>query len=428
MLDDWQQWYLTELLSERSDGRWSAFEAALLVARQNGKNAILEALELAAIYIFEERLIIHSAHLLGTATEHFLRMQTLIEGTPELLARVAKNGFVTANGKEAIKFKTGQRIKFLARSKSSGRGLVGDRIVLDESQSLFASSLGSMLPTMATKKYGQVIYTGSAPLKDSEVSHGLIARARSGQEKRLLMAGWINEPGIDPLDREAWRRANPTLGNRIEYEFLESMQRALISAPVEFAREHLSIPEEPEGQAAVAALVGWGALVDSEYEMSGRASLGLEMADDGSVTVLACQTDREGMHHVEIIAQTEGSLHIVGALTVLRSKTLAISIDMTSPAVALVPSLKAALLKVVEVGATDAARASMAFEQAVDSQTLRHRGDPRLTASMLSAQKEDSGKLWRWKRSTGSPALIAASLAMFAAQSKPASKPTLVVT
>src|SRR3954467_11750979 len=61
-MDPWQARVLHGAVGEREDGRWSAFEVGLLVPRQNGKGSILEARELAGLFLFGEQLIIHSAH------------------------------------------------------------------------------------------------------------------------------------------------------------------------------------------------------------------------------------------------------------------------------------------------------------------------------------------------------------------------------
>lgn len=61
-LDPWQAFVLEHGLGERSDGKWSAFECAIVVSRQNGKGSILEARELAGLFLFDEQLILHSAH------------------------------------------------------------------------------------------------------------------------------------------------------------------------------------------------------------------------------------------------------------------------------------------------------------------------------------------------------------------------------
>jgi hypothetical protein len=57
--------------NERADGKWAAFEVGLNVARQNGKGSILEARELAGLFLLGERLIIHSAHEFATSLEAF---------------------------------------------------------------------------------------------------------------------------------------------------------------------------------------------------------------------------------------------------------------------------------------------------------------------------------------------------------------------
>jgi hypothetical protein len=61
-LDDWQQWILREALREKPGNLWAAFEVAMIVSRQNGKGSVLEARELAGLFILGEELLIHTAH------------------------------------------------------------------------------------------------------------------------------------------------------------------------------------------------------------------------------------------------------------------------------------------------------------------------------------------------------------------------------
>jgi phage terminase large subunit-like protein len=90
VLDDWERWVLEQGLGRAADGKWTAFETALIVARQNGKGAILEALELAALFLddFGVDLILHSAHEFKTASEAFRRIQGRIENHPSFRRRV----------------------------------------------------------------------------------------------------------------------------------------------------------------------------------------------------------------------------------------------------------------------------------------------------------------------------------------------------
>ena len=65
-LDPWQQMVLRDSMGIKSGGKWSAPQVGLLVPRQNGKGAILEARELFGMFVLGEALIIHSAHRFDT--------------------------------------------------------------------------------------------------------------------------------------------------------------------------------------------------------------------------------------------------------------------------------------------------------------------------------------------------------------------------
>jgi hypothetical protein len=115
------------------DGLWACFEYCELVARQNGKGAILEARALAGFLLLGEALIMWSAHEYKTAMEAFRRVRTLLRtlGTPINDNLILLDGVYikvsNTNGDEGFeRLDTEQRIKFIARSKGSGRGFTGD--------------------------------------------------------------------------------------------------------------------------------------------------------------------------------------------------------------------------------------------------------------------------------------------------------------
>lgn len=174
-LDPWQQDVITDSLGERPDGRWAATEVGLIVPRQNGKGAILEARELFGLFLDPTcKLITHTAHRFDTALDHFRRMRALIEGTPDLLAEVKDNGhgidgpsgIKDSNGKESIELRDGARLNFKARSKGSGRGFSGDLVVLDEA--FWLMDLGSLVPSLSARPNPQLWLTSSAPLPQAE--------------------------------------------------------------------------------------------------------------------------------------------------------------------------------------------------------------------------------------------------------------------
>jgi hypothetical protein len=264
-LDPWQVRVLEGALGEDERGRWAAFEAALVVPRQAGKSALLEALVLTALFVWQERTVIFSAHLFSTAAETFQRLRALIEGS-EFADEVAK--VYTANGKEAIILKNGCRVKFMARSRGGGRGFSGDRIIFDEAFDLDPKSLGAMVPTLAARSMRgdsnpQIWYASSAPHSDSVVLHGIRSRALAGGAGRLFYAEWSAEDGTADDDVDAWYQANPALGIRISEEFVRDEMQALSHSPGEFARERLGIPDPLPSQSGPPAKLDAGQWKDS---------------------------------------------------------------------------------------------------------------------------------------------------------------------
>ena len=195
----WQQDAVTLLLSTREDGKWACFEYAELVARQNGKGAILEARALTGFLLLGEELIMWSAHEYKTAMEAFRRVRSLLYALGE---RVNDNLVVVdldgdepvrvkinnTNGEEGFeRLDTGARIKFIARSKGSGRGFSGDVNIIDETFAYTDEQHDALLPTMNARPNPQIIYTSSPPLSavTGEILFSLRKRAEKGGAKSL---------------------------------------------------------------------------------------------------------------------------------------------------------------------------------------------------------------------------------------------------
>ncbi len=107
----------------------AALEGAVIAPRQNIKTGLFKQCALGWLYVTDQRLIVWSAHEFSTAQEAHRDLVELIEGCDPLRKRV--RAIHRGNGEEGIELLTGQRVKFKARTKTGGRGLSGDRIVLD---------------------------------------------------------------------------------------------------------------------------------------------------------------------------------------------------------------------------------------------------------------------------------------------------------
>src|SRR6266567_1693218 len=258
VLDDWERWVLEEGLGRGAGDQWAAFEKALIVSRQNGKGAILEALELAALFLddFGADLILHSAHEFKTASEAFRRTQGRIGNHPSFARRVRQ--VYLQRGAESIELKNGKRLRFVARTGGSGRGFTADLVILDEAYKLGDAAMAALLPTLSARPNPQIWYTSTAGLPTSVQLGRVRERGLKGGDPSLAFFEWSVDPAAyDPASPLDWARANPGLGIRITPEYIARERAAL--GPDEFARERLGVGSYPADAA------GWSVIPEAAW-------------------------------------------------------------------------------------------------------------------------------------------------------------------
>ncbi len=400
-LDPWQMAVLVSALGEQDDGRWSAFEVGVQVARQNGKGAILEARELAGLFLFGEQLILHSAHEFRTCSEAFRRLRWWVDNSDDLRRRVKR--ITTAAGNEGIELLNGGRIRFVARSRGSGRGFSGDLIVLDEAMILSRASVAAMLPALSARPNPQIWYAGSAPFEDSLVWHGVRRRAldaiRTGDRSgRLAWCGWETPAGADIADEAQWARVNPALGIRIGVDHVRAELDAM--APDDFARERLCVPDAlvTDGHGPIDPGV-WAGLDMGGRRMSGMLAVGVDVApnlEHGAVGVAG--SGPQGERLVEVVDARVGSSWIPGRVAELVDRHPDIGVvvvDPRSPASGIVNELRqvcqVAGIPLVEVSTAEHVRAVGSILQRISAGSLLHRSQPVLDSAVRAARLRKLG-------------------------------------
>ena len=414
VLDDWQRHVLVSALGERPDalGTWAAFEVGLVVPRQCGKGGVLEARELAGLFLFGEQLILHSAHEFKTAAEAFRRVLALVENCDDLRRHVKK--VKTAHGDEGIELLTGQRLRFVARSTGSGRGFSGDCVILDEAYKLPQEALGALLPTLSARPNPQLWYTSSAGHRDSDVLRSVRDRGMTGDAPGLCYLEWSADPATALDDPSGWAQANPALGIRISSEHVGRELAAMPEA--EFRRERLGIWDEGEGENSALPAETWAGLFDPSTRPGDPVAFGLDVSPDGFASIAVAGPRGDGLVHVEVVEHRPGTLWVAERLAdlVRRWAPSTIVLDVGSPAGALLPELDARSLQLTKVAGREMAQASVAFAAAIHNRSVRHLNQPALNAAVNAAKRRQVGDLWAFGRRGSfvdiSP-LIAASLA-----------------
>lgn len=415
VLDDWQSWVLEEALAERADGTWAAFEVGLVLPRQNGKNAILEARELAGVVLFDDDLIVHTAHRRDTMIEHFRRMRQLAEEVEEFRKLVKR--VVLRTGEESIELKGNRRINFAARARNPGRGFSGSVLVFDEAFDLNAAAIGAMVPALATRPMAQVWYTSSAPHATSEVLHAVRKRGHQAEGDRLFWAEWGNDADVDPQDWDAIYGANPGMGIRISEDFVASERDLMGDVPAEFARERLGVAEEPlSATAGPISVDGWEDLTDPDSRIDGRVTLAFDVSPDRAWASFAVAGRRsDGLGHVEVRDRRAGTDWVVDrGVELARGHGAPVLLDPVSPAGSFVAELRERGVEVVEVPRREMTQACGAIADAVKNRKLRHLGQASLRQAVAGAKSRPLDDAWAWSRKSSQvdiTPLVAATLA-----------------
>jgi hypothetical protein len=392
LLDPWQESVLDGAMSYRLDGSPAADKIGLIVARQNGKNAVLEARELYGLTVQGE-WVIHTSHLFTTTKESFNRLLALIEADPDTKNTLTYQVASPASGYE-MRFRSGGRIKFIARSRTSGRGLTGDLLVFDEAQDLNDDALGALLPTISARPGSQTWYQGSAPGPESTVWQRIRKQGRSGDEDRMAYFEYSADPEADLDDEASWVEANPALGLRITVDAIKA-ERGSMSDEM-FARERLSVsPDVDELADRPWSAETWEAVNDANAETAGRLTFALDVNPERTA---GCLSVSDGST-VEVVAHLAGVHWILDRVEEVAGRWGGVvAIHEAGPAGSFIAELEQRNVKVERVGEREFTQACGMFFDAVTDGSVRVRRHPALTAAANGARKKLTGDAWKWAR------------------------------
>jgi hypothetical protein len=457
VLDPWEAMVLEESLTPRKAlyyndvlrmhlPKYQAFEVGVVVSRQNGKGAILEARELAGLYLLGERMIIHSAHEFPTSLEAFRRILFWVENNDELRKQVHK--VVYNHGEEGIEMLNGQRLRFRSRTKQGGRGFTGDCLILDEGMILKQDAVAALMPTLSARPNPQIWYTGSAGNLESQQLGRVRRRAhkaiQGGPESatwdnRLLYYEWAADTctefcafdcdAHDPVDSpETWAKTNPGYGIRISEEHIRAEHRSMDRE--NFLRERLGVgtwPIDDEGWTVIPE-ESWRGRADESSVPRAPYVFAVDVTPNLSHScIVVCGEATKGREHVEITSSAKvydhrpGTDWVIPRLLELKEKwkPAAVVIDKQTQAGRFVDELIFHGIEPLCPAARDYAQACGAFFTSIvprdgNTPNLVHVNQPQLTKAMAGAAQRHLSDIWAWDKKTAltdiSP-LVAATLA-----------------
>lgn len=398
--DPWQETVLRTWMRTNDEGRWAAGRWGIAVPRQNGKNALVEVLEIYCA-AFLGLKILHTAHEVKTTVKAFNRVVSFFERA-DMDARV--KSITHGRGEQAILLNNGGSIEFIARTKNSGRGFTVDMLVFDEAQEFTEDAQAALLPTISAAPSGDPVQVilGTPPSEsvNGEVFQRVHALAHEEIDPRLAWCEWAVVGDIDVTDRDLWAASNPALGLRlleptIEDEF-GSFSREY------FARERLGMWAS-DSQLSVIPTDDWDECFVDAAPDGQITAIGLDMNPERTALVVAVAVKTEAGTHVELarVDEPDSTIELVSWIAQRARRRVPVVVDAYSPARSLEPGLKQKKVRTFALSGNELMQACGGFFDAVtQDRSVTHIGQEQLTGSLMSAKRHAIGDAggWKWNR------------------------------
>ena len=417
--DGWQIGAGRLILSKRADGLYAADTIVISIPRQVGKTYLIACIIFALCLIHPRLTVIWTAHRKTTAAETFESFDGMAQR-----AKVAPHVKQVLRGKgdEKILFNNGSRILFGARESGFGRGFSDvDVLVFDEAQIMTESTLEDMAAAQNVAKNPLTFMMGTPPRpKDpGEVFTLMRQEALDGETDETLYIELSADRGSDPMDREQWKKANPSYPFRTSERAMLRLRKKLKSLE-SWLREALGIWDEVSRHQAVVSKTRWQQLIDvGPADGTKPDGLGVDMSHDRQISVSACWVEGESAHVEEVWAGISTAA-VVDWIVARAGRRIPVFIDSMSPAASLIPDLKARKVKVRQSTAGDMAKGCGQVEDRAKSGLISHADQESINTALQGARKRlirDAGG-WGWDRSDPTVyihPIVSATLALVAA-------------
>lgn len=420
--DGWQDGAGMLALGLRSDGEYAADTTVFSIPRQVGKTYLIGCIIFALCLMKPGLRVIWTAQVKDTALETFAKFLELAASS-----RVKPHIRATPQGKgdEAVLFNNGSSIEFGARESGFGRGRTDvDVIVFDEGQHLSNNALENLgaAQNVAVNPLCFVMGTPPRPQDKGEWFSLLREEALNGESDGTLYIEFSADRAADPMDREQWRKANPSFPHRTSERAMLRLRKKLKN-PDSWRREALGIWDEITKQFSPINGALWSEGVDVGPSDGAKPSgLAVDMSHARHISVGACWLEDSSAHVEEIWAGVDEAAAVEWVADAWRraGRRTKVVIDSMSPAASMIPTLKARGVNVHSGTSGDMAKACGLFASDVEAGRLTHADQEPLNDAREGARKRAIGKAggWGYDRSDGSvniAPLVAVTLARLAA-------------
>ena len=389
------------ILSQRDDGEYAADTIVISIPRQVGKTYLIACIIFALCLMKPGLRVIWTAQVKDTALETYEQFYDMSQ-RPKVKPFILKTP--QGKGDEAIVFENGSKIEFGARDSGFGRGRTDvDVLVFDEGQHLSLQALENMgaAQNVAQNPLCFVMGTPPRPQDKGEFFTMMREEALDGDSDGTLYIELSADRGCHPMDRDQWRKANPSFPHRTSERAMLRLRKKLKNDD-SWNREALGIWDEVSVHQPVVSEARWRQMVDiGPADGVAPDALGVDMSHGRAISVGACWVEGESAHVEEVWAGDDPD-KAVEAIVLMAGRRIPVVIDSASPATSLIHPLQQKHVRVTVSTATFMKTACGEFENRSkpSSDTLTHGDQESVTKALKGARKRairDAGG-WGWDR------------------------------
>lgn len=417
--DGWQDGAGRLILSKRPDGTYAADTIVLSIPRQVGKTYLVAAIIFALCLKNPGLKVIWTAHRKSTSAETFRQFDGMAQ-RPTVAPHVRQ--VLRGKGDESIWFTNGAHILFGARESGFGRGMTDvDVLVFDEGQILKDDVLEDMgaAQNVARNPLTFVMGTPPRPKDPGEFFTLLRQEALDGESDGTLFIELSADRDCDPMDRDQWRKANPSFPLRTSERAMLRLRKKL-KADDSWRREALGVWDDLSHKPVISA-TAWNDLSDVGPANGVKPNaLGVDMSHSREISVTACWLEGDSAHAEEVWAGVDEDA-AVAFVAARAGRRIPVVIDNMSPASSMAPKLRARKCRVIGTGPQDMSRACGMVTSRATTKTLTHADQDAINDALKAARKRAIGTAggWGWDRADETSAIhpiVSMTLALFGAE------------
>ena len=386
-------------LSIRFDGEYAADTIVFSIPRQVGKTYLIACIIFALCLMKPGLKVMWTAQIKDTALQTFDQFFDMAQ-TAKVKPHIEKISH--GKGDETIFFVNGSTIEFGARESGFGRGRTGIHvIVFDEGQHLGSDALENMgaAQNVADNPLTFVIGTPPRPKDKGDYFALMRQEALDGESEGTLYIEFGADRGADPLDRNQWRKANPSFPHRTTERAMLRLYKKLKSIPGAWDREALGIWDEVASHRAVLKKGLWARLGDIGTSADAKPdALSVDMSHDRRISISACWLVDECAHVEEVWSGRDEAAGLRWMLAATeKHRRMPIVIDVYSPAKHWITELTQQKRNPVP---NDMAKACGLFVSWAGAMKLTHGDQKSVNDALEGARKRPIGTAggWGWDR------------------------------